>query len=106
MADTSFKKESETTFWSTCYAWFFHKNIPYVILCQLTKFQCHTIFSFSRSATKCVIKFLLRQLMTSSWFIFDHPHKQWPTGERRVEDGKQNIFHNYLGAVIWWKKEK
>ena len=42
---------------------FFHKNIPYLILYHWTKFQCQT-YSFSRYQTKCVIKFLFRQLMT------------------------------------------
>ena len=26
--------------------WFFHKNVPYLILCQGIKFQCHTFFPF------------------------------------------------------------
>ena len=34
----------ETSFWSTFSAGFFHKNVPYLILYQWTKFQCHTFF--------------------------------------------------------------
>ena len=49
-------------------AWFFHKNVPYLILFHLTKFQCH-IFSFWRYQTKCAIKFLFRQLLTSYLFM-------------------------------------
>ena len=49
--------------------------------------------SFSRYQTKCVIKFLFRQLMTPSTlrFNFDHPVKQWPTGRKRREDGNTKI---------------
>ena len=42
-------------------------------------------FFFSRYQTKFVIKFLVRQLMTS--FILDQPLKQWLTGRKRGEDG-------------------
>ena len=34
---------------------FFHANVPYLILYQLTKFQCHIFFDFSMNQTKCVI---------------------------------------------------
>ena len=50
-------------------------------------------FSFLRYQTKCVIKFLFRQLMTSHTlrFIFDQPLKQWLTGRKRGEDGNTKI---------------
>ena len=38
------RKGSGTNFWSTFSAWFSHKNVPYLILYQWTKFQCHTLF--------------------------------------------------------------
>ena len=57
------KKQSGTSFWCIFIAWFFHKNVPYLILHEWTNFQCHT---FSKYQTKCFIKFLLRQLMASS----------------------------------------
>ena len=38
------KKGSGASFWCTFSACFFHKNVPYLILYQLTKFQCHTLF--------------------------------------------------------------
>ena len=71
------------------------------------------LFSFSRYQTKCVIKFLFRQLMTSLTlrFIFDQPLKQWLTeGRRGVDrytkfeylenkesflDETKNIFHSF-----------
>ena len=46
----------------------------------------HLIF-FSRYQTKCVIKFLLRQLMASQTlgFFLDQPLKQWLTEENKGE---------------------
>ena len=38
------KKRYGTSFWCTFYAWFFRKNVSYLILYQWTKFQCHTLF--------------------------------------------------------------
>ena len=45
------------------------------------------LISFSRYQTKCVIKFLFTQLMTSLIFRFflDQPLKQWLTGEKEEE---------------------
>ena len=37
-------KRGRSGFWCTFSAWFFHKNVPYVILYQLRKFECHTYF--------------------------------------------------------------
>ena len=47
------------------------------------------LFSFSRYQTKCVIKFLVGQLMTSKLlrFILDQPLKQWLPGRKKGEDG-------------------
>ena len=52
------------------------------------------LFSFSRYQTKCVIKFLFRQLMTSQilGFIFDQSLKQWLTGGNRGEDRNTKIL--------------
>ena len=56
------------------------------------------LLSFSRYQTKCVIEFLLRQLMASSTlrFIFDHSLKQWPTGRKkgRTEIEKLEYLEN------------
>ena len=35
------KKGPGTSFWCTFPAWFFHKNVSYLIFYQWTKFQCH-----------------------------------------------------------------
>ena len=38
------KKESGTSFWCMFSTYFFHKNVPYLILYQLTQFQYRTYF--------------------------------------------------------------
>ena len=51
------------------------------------------LFSFRRYQTKCVIKFLFRQLMMSQTirFMLDQPLKQWLTGRKRGVDRNTNI---------------
>ena len=41
---TKIKKGSGINCWFTFSAWVFHTNAPYLILYQLTKFQCHIFF--------------------------------------------------------------
>ena len=57
--------------------------------------------SFSRFQTKCVFKFLFRQLMKSwtSKYVFDQALKQWLTGRKRGEDG------NTKNWISWERKE-
>ena len=51
------------------------------------------LISFSRYQTKCVIKFLFRQLMTSQIlrFFLDQPLKQRLTGKKRGEEENTKI---------------
>ena len=44
MLFTKIKKGSGTSFLGIFSAWFFHKNISYLIIDQLTKFQCRNFF--------------------------------------------------------------
>ena len=46
------------------------------------------LISFSRYQTKCVIKSLFKQVMTSQTlrFFFNQPLKQWLTGNKRGGD--------------------
>ena len=55
----------------------------------MAKVSMSYFFSFLRYQTKCVIKFLFKQLMMSQTlrFIFHQPLKQWLTGRKRGEDG-------------------
>ena len=56
----------------------------------MEKVSMSYFFPFSRYQTKCVIKFLVKKLMTSSTlkFIFDQPLKQWLTEGKK---GKTEI---------------
>ena len=59
----------------------------------MDKVSMSHLISFSRYQTKCVIKFLFRQLMMSQTtrFMLDQPLKQWPTGRKRGEDTNTKI---------------
>ena len=83
----------------------------------MDKVSMPQLISFSRYLTKCVIKFLFRQLMTSEIlsFFLDQPLRQLLTGkkERKTKiqkfeylenensffDEIKNIFHRR--AIIW-----
>ena len=62
------KKGSWASFCCTFSASFFHENVPYLILCQWTKFQCHTLF-LSQDIKQNV---LLNSYLDSWW-----RHKSW-----------------------------
>ena len=49
------KKESGASFWCTFFAWFFHKNFPYLIPYQWTKFRCHTLFLSNKMCYEVLI---------------------------------------------------
>ena len=79
----------------------------------MDKVSMSYLFSFSRYQTKCVVKFLVGQLMTSKLlrFILDQPLKQWLTGRKKGKteiqkleylenknsflDEIRNIFHSF-----------
>ena len=52
------------------------------------------LISFSWYQTKCVIKSLFRQVMTSQTlrFFLNQPLKQWLTGKKRGEDENTKIW--------------
>ena len=64
------------------------------------------LISSSRYQTKCVIKFLFRQMMTSHIlrFFLDQPLKQWLTGTERGEDKNTKLEYlknekSFLGEI-------
>ena len=104
---TKVKKGSGNSLWYTFSAWFSNKNVPYLILYQWTKFQCH-LFFFLRYQTKCVIQFLFRQLMTSQTlrFVFHQPLKQWLTERTRWEDRNTKIWTSRERKELFrWNKK-
>ena len=60
----------------------------------MNKVSMSHLISFSRYQTKCVIKFLFRQLMMSQTirFMLAQPLKQWLTGRKRGEDGNTKMW--------------
>ena len=54
----------------------------------MNKVSMSHLVSLSRYQTKCVIKFLFRQLMASSIlkFFLNQPLRQWLIGKKRGED--------------------
>ena len=82
---TKIKKGSDTSFWCTFSACFFHKNIPYLILCQWTKFQYHTFFASEDIKQNVLLSFYLG----SSW-----RHKLQRHIGRYIKNGiSKNIVH-------------
>ena len=122
---TKIKMGSENSFWIIFSAWFFHKNVSYLILYQWKKFQCHTFFHSQDIKPNVLFSSYLDSswchVISSwySWFIFDEALKQWLT--ERKKEGKmeiqihkyleneesflgeiKNIFHSFWRAIIWW----
>ena len=115
------KKGSGASIWCTFSAWFFHKNVPYLILYQWTKFQCHTLF-----LSQDIKQNVLSSSYLDSWWrhkfeIFlgststamaDRSKKR---GRQRYKnlnisrtkraslDEIKNIFHSFWRATIWWE---
>ena len=85
---TNIKKMSGTSFWCLFSAWFFHENVPYLILCLWIKFQCHTFFSSQDMKQNVLSSYLDNWWRHKLWFIFDHLLKQWPTGKNKREGRK------------------
>ena len=88
------KKESGTSFWCICSAWFFHKNVPYLILYHWKKFQCHTLFPSQDMKQNT----LLSSYLDCCWrhkllrFFLDQLLKQSLTGRTRGEDENTKIW--------------
>ena len=114
------KKESETSFWCTFSAWFFHKIVPYLILLQWTKFQCHTLFLSQDMKQNMLLSSYLYSWWRhkrsdfswiNRWSNGWQEEKEWKTKIQKLEyleneksflDEIKNIFHIFWRAVIWW----
>ena len=95
---------------------FFHKNVPYLILYQWPKFQCHMLFLSQNIIQNMLLSSYLDKWW---WFFLNHPLKPWLTGkkERKIKlqkfeyleneksflDEIKNIFPSFWRAIIRWK---
>ena len=100
------KKWSGASFWCLFFAWFIHKNVPYLILSMDKVSMSHIIF-FSRYQTECVIKLLFGQLMTTLTlrFFLDRLLKQRLT-RKKTREGQNTkiwIYQKPKGLLRWNK---
>ena len=75
---------------------------------SIDKVSMSYLFSFSIYLTKCVIKFLFRQLLMSktSRFILNHPQSQWMTGENWSQHGNTKNLNISRMKRAFQMKEK
>ena len=76
---------------------------------SMEKFSMLHLISFSRYQTKCVLKFLFRQLIMSwtFWFFLDQPLKQCLTGRKRGEDeDPKTLLSQEQKQLFWWKNSR
>ena len=88
---TKIKKGSGTSFWCIFSAWFFHKNVPCLILYQWTKFHCDTFFPFQDIKQNVFLSSYLDCWWCHIRFILDQALKEWLTGRKEGEDGIQKF---------------
>ena len=114
---------SRTTLWCTYSAWFFLKNVPYLILYQLIKFQCHSYLFFpSQDIKQNVLSSYLdkwwfwklyNQLWSSSKAMVNRKREgktetqnfEYLKNEKSFLDEIKSIFYNCLRVIILWKNE-
>ena len=73
------KKGSGASFWCAFYAWFFLKNVPYLILYQWTKFQCDTLFLSQDIKQNVLLSWWHHKILK---FFLDQSLKQWLTKKK------------------------
>ena len=91
------KKQSGTSFWCPFPAWFFHKNILYLILYQWTRFQCHNFFPSQD---------LKQNVLLSSYLnfkIYPETTSNAKANREKKRGRNTNIFHSFWRAIIWLK---
>ena len=102
---TNIKKGFGTSFWCTFSIYFFHKNVPYLILYQLVMFQYPTHFPFQD--IKRLINFKI-YLQSSSQAKADSREKRGKSKYKNLNILRMKkhfrlnkfIFHNFLQAII------
>ena len=87
------KKGSGASFWGLFSAWFFHKNVPYLVLYQWTKFQCHTLFLSQDIKQNVLLKLVCAIFYQISIFSSnDRPSKTMKNGFYFIE---KSSFHSW-----------
>ena len=83
-------KRSGASFCCTFSAWFFRKNVPYLILYQWRKFQCHTLF-----LSQDIKQNVLLSSYLDSWWRHKLQDFSWinlsSNGWQRKKEGETNI---------------
>ena len=103
---TKIKKGSGISFWRTFSACFSHRNAPYLMLYQLTKFQCHIFFPSQEIKQNLLLSSYLDDVINFKKFIFNHPLKQWPRGKRgEVRNTKIWVSRKRKEPFTWWSKK-
>ena len=122
------KNGSETSFWCTFSAWTFHKYAPYLILYQLTKFQCFKLFPSKDIKQNVSLHSYLDNwcghtlqiyLWSSSKAMANMEKKEGMMEIQKLEyleteksflDEIKSIFHNYLSKgyhlMTKWKNSR
>ena len=118
---TKIKKESGTSFCCTFSAWFFHKNVLYLILYQWAKLQYHTFFP-----SQDIKQIVWLSSYLDSWWCHKPEDLSWinlqSNGWHGEKEGKmdiqkfeylenkkgfldeiKNIFLSFWRAIIWWR---
>ena len=109
---TKIKKGSRTGFWCIIYAWFFHKNVPYLIL-----YQCHIFFPSSDIKQSVLLSPYLDNCWRDKFKIYlescskgmadrekiegklEIQKFEYLENEKRFLDEIKSIFQSYLRAV-------
>ena len=101
---TKIKRGSGTSFWCTFSAWFFHKNVFYLILYQRAKFQCHT--SFPSQDIKQNVLLSSYDDVTNYKIYVGSTLKQWLTGRKRGGDRNTKIWISQEGKELFRLNKK
>ena len=92
------KKGIGASFWFTFSAWFFHKNVPCLILYQWTKFQCHILFLSQDIKQNVLLSFYL-----DSWWRHKLSDFSWINLKSNGWQGKRREDEN---TKIWISRER
>ena len=112
---TKIKKKCWTSFSCTFSAWFFHKNVLYLILFQRTKFQCHNLFPSLNTKQDVLLSSYLDSWDVTNFKIYLRTTSKAMAGREKkggrrkyknlniLRTKRASLFHSFWRAIIWWK---